>query len=171
MIAVALIGPTLTPGLMAVGLVALAIGSVYVIHESLKPIEYFGIAMMLVAMVLLAFSDLEINPTVAFLLDPGFVLRISIFSIATLAIIIGCYLGGRNLHSARGSILVITASGCFFALSNLWISPLMTTITILGGVDFSWGELALFVVSCIFLIMANVFGTGLQQTALKQGDA
>ena len=55
------IGPALVPGLTAVGLIVLAIGSVKIIGESLKPSEIFGIALMIFAIFLLSFSGLSIE--------------------------------------------------------------------------------------------------------------
>ncbi|HMF31494.1 MAG TPA: hypothetical protein VKK79_08775 [Candidatus Lokiarchaeia archaeon] len=170
MIAVDLIGPTIPPGLMATGLIVLAIGSVKIVHESLKKTEILGIALMIVAIVLLGLSDLEINADITTFLDPGFLNRTTIYTIIVIGIIIGCYIGQHKSQRGRG-ILIVLASGCFFALSNFWTSPLMGTIDILGGVGFSWGKLALFVTACMFLVLSNIFGTGSQQTALKYGQA
>jgi multidrug transporter EmrE-like cation transporter len=170
MLATDLIGPTLPPGLMAVGLVVLAIGSVKVVHESLKGSEIFGIFLMIVAIFLLGFSDLEINATIPMVIDSAFILRATIFTVICLSLIITFYLKSRHSDKARGTLLV-TASGCFFGLSNFWISPLMTTFPILAGDLESWIEIPIFIASCVFLIMTNTFGTGLQQSALKSGQA
>jgi hypothetical protein len=170
MIAVDLIGPTLPPGLMATGLVVLAVGSVKIVHEPLKKTEFLGISLMIASILLLGFSDLEIHATISTLLNPGFLVRTAIFSAVTIGIIVACLLGQRTSVRARGVLLVI-ASGCFFALSNFWTSPLVGTIDILGGVAFSSDKLLLFVTACVFLVLANILGTGLQQTALKYGRA
>ena len=47
MVAQLLIGPDLVPGLMAAGLIVLAIGSVRILGETLKRDEYIGIIIMI----------------------------------------------------------------------------------------------------------------------------
>lgn len=170
MVAQEIIGPTLPPGLMATGLIVLAIGSVKIIHESLSKTEMLGIALMIVAILFLGLSDLETPVTTEILLDPGFLFRTSLFTIISLGIITACYLFQRSAQGIRGILLVI-ASGTFFALSNFWISPLMGTIfRVFGGIAAPL-EVFLFVLACVFLIMTNIFGLSSLQTAFKYGRA
>ncbi len=170
MLAQDIIGPTLPPGLMATGLIVLAIGSVKIIHESLHRTEIIGIALMIVAILFLGMSDLQTPVTKAILLDPGFLVRVTIFTVICLGIIIGCQLIQKKVERVRGILLTI-ASGTFFALSNFWIAPLMGTIDrVLGGLGEPL-EIILFVIACVFLIMTNIFGLTMLQTAFKYGQA
>ena len=170
MIAQDIIGPTLPPGLMATGLIVLAIGSVKIIHESLRWTEILGILFMIVAIFFLGLSDLETPVTTEILLDNGFLLRVGIFSMTCLGIIAFCYIFQRKARGIRGILLVI-ASGTFFALSNFWIAPLMGTIErVFGGIAMPM-EVILFVIACVFLILTNLFGLGFLQTAFKYGQA
>ena len=73
------LGPTLVPGLMASGLIVLAIGSVKIVGEKLGNIEYIGIALMILGMVFLAFSNLESGE--GEITSPEFILRMTIFTI------------------------------------------------------------------------------------------
>ncbi|NVM02259.1 MAG: hypothetical protein HWN67_07975 [Candidatus Helarchaeota archaeon] len=61
MLAQMYIGPTLTPGLMAVGLIVLAIGAVKIVGEELKFSEIIGILLMIVAIALLDSVEWKLN--------------------------------------------------------------------------------------------------------------
>ncbi len=63
MLAQSLIGPALTPGLMASGLVILAVGSVRMNHETLNSSEIVGIFLMILGILSLGLSGLAINST------------------------------------------------------------------------------------------------------------
>ncbi|HMF33585.1 MAG TPA: hypothetical protein VKK79_19335 [Candidatus Lokiarchaeia archaeon] len=170
--AVNFIGPTLPPGLMATGMIVLAIGSVRLLKESLHKVEIAGIIIMVVAILLLGLSDLEISSDVVSqeLLDTNFIIRTVVFTAILLGLIIFCMLAQKRATRAKGIFLTI-ASGTYFGLSNFWTSPLTVTIDILVGVNFSWGKLIIFVVACCFLVLSNIFGTATLQMAYKYGNA
>ncbi len=170
MLSQSIIGPTLPPGLMATGMIVLAIGSVKIIHESLRGTEIAGIALMIVAILLLGLSNLETPLDEINFTGFDLLLRITFFTVICIGIIGFCYLSQKKILRLRGILLVI-ASGTFFALSNFWISPLMATIGLVFGGTAVPMEIVLFIIACVFLIMTNIFGLSSLQTAFKYGQA
>jgi hypothetical protein len=86
MFAQGMIGPALVPGLMASGLIVLAIGSVKMNKETLDKTEGLGIVIMIVGIILLGMSELGINSEqvrVA-LADRATWLRITVFTLSLL---------------------------------------------------------------------------------------
>ncbi|MHA1237535.1 MAG: DMT family transporter, partial [Candidatus Hodarchaeales archaeon] len=69
------IGPALIPGLMASGLIILAVSSVKILGETLSRYEILGIAVMILATVLLGLSELSIPTEDINLLDPDLIMR------------------------------------------------------------------------------------------------
>jgi drug/metabolite transporter (DMT)-like permease len=170
MLATLYIGPALVPGLMAAGLIVLAIGSIKLIHESIRAPEAAGITLMIAAIVFIGASSLIIPASEYDFLETGFLLRISIFTTALLLIMFALVLVKR--HSARfKAIPLALVSGVMFALSNYWVSPLMGTITHVLDGTFVLPELALFVFAALTLVLTNVFGISTLQTAFKSGQA
>ena len=84
MMAQSMIGPALTPGLMASGLIVLAIGSVRMNHETLNASEAAGIGLMIIGILLLGLSELGINQTQvrSMLADHNALIRITIFTLS-----------------------------------------------------------------------------------------
>jgi len=170
MLATNLIGPALVPGLMAAGLVVLAVGSIKLIHESIRAAEAAGIALMIVAIVLIGASSLVIPASEYDFLESGFLLRISIFTTVLFAIMV--MLIATERHSVRlKAISLALASGVMFALSNYWISPLMGTIDHVLTGTFVLPELVLFSFAALTLVLTNVFGISTLQTAFRSGQA
>ncbi|MFW9943834.1 MAG: DMT family transporter [Candidatus Sifarchaeia archaeon] len=170
MLAQVYIGPALIPGLMAAGLIVLAIGSVKLIGESINKPEAMGITLLMAAIVLITLSEMVIDvPTYDFL-DTGFLLRIFSFTFALTLLMLVAEFASRR----RGSLHAVsraTVSGLLFALSNYWIAPMMGTIVHILEGTFVLLELGLFAVACITLVLTNVFGIGTLQDAFKTGQA
>ena len=82
LIAILLIGPALVPGLMAAGLIILAIGSVKILNESLKTSEIIGIISLIIGILFLGLSSLQIdsNDVILVILDVGFNIRLFVYS-------------------------------------------------------------------------------------------
>jgi drug/metabolite transporter (DMT)-like permease len=170
MIAQVYIGPALVPGLMASGLIVLAIGSVKIVHENLKKEEIIAIIIMIMAIFLIGISELSIEIAEVDFLETGFIIRISIFTGILLLLAVLCEIFQRKSEKYRGIFLAIL-SGFMFSLSNFWISPLLGVITHIFGGIYSFGELILFIFSCVILILANIFGIGKIQESFKVGQA
>lgn len=170
MLAQIYIGPALIPGLMASGLIVLALGSVRILKEKLKKEEIIAIFTMILGIFLLGMSELSIDISNTNLLEIGFLIRMIAFTIALFLIIFILEVVQRRNEKLRGIALAIL-SGCMFALSNLWISPLLGVIARVFSGIFSAGEFILFVVSSIILVLVNMLGIAKMQQAFKFGKA
>ncbi len=164
------IGPALIPGLMASGLIILAIGSVKIIGETLKRDEIIGILLMIGAIFLLGISGLSIDISEQNLLDLMFLFRIIIFTSIIIISAIICEILQRKIEKYSGILLSIF-SGLMFSLSNFWVSLLLgTIINVFQGI-YSLGELILFICSSLILIATNFVGILKIQESFKVAQA
>jgi len=170
LLAQSLIGPALIPGLMASGLIILAIGSVFILKESLKKKEILGIFLMVIAITFLGFSELSIDISNTTVCEFNFLFRVSIFTLALFIISVFLDILSRKSESFQGIPLAII-SGNMFALSNLWVSLLIGTISKVLGGTFILGELFIFIIACIILIVSNIYGVIKIQQAFTVGQA
>jgi len=163
------IGPALIPGLMATGLIVLAVGSVWLIGESLRAQEVVGILAVMAGIAMLALSGLVIDVPSYDFLDPGFITRIAVFTagLAILMLVLSV-LRRRRLRTTAVSLALI--SGLCFALSNYWIGVLMGTISHVFEGTSVIPELVLFGGSAAILVLTNIFGISTLQTAYKTGQ-
>jgi drug/metabolite transporter (DMT)-like permease len=152
------IGPALIPGLMAFGLIFLAIGSVKIVGETLNKVEIMGILLMILGIFLLGMSELSIDITVIDILAFDLVLNIIIFTILLFLGSIICEILQRKIEKLKGILLAIS-SGFQFSLTNFWIAPLMAVIAHVFEGTANFGELFLFIASAVILIIANIIGT------------
>ncbi|MFO7794921.1 MAG: DMT family transporter [Promethearchaeia archaeon] len=170
LLAQSLIGPALIPGLMASGLIILAIGSIFILNENLKKKEILGIFLMIIAITFLGFSRLSIEISESNVLASDFLFRVSMFTLILCIISILLEVLSRKSITNQGIPLAIF-SGNMFALSNLWVSLLINTITKVFGGSFMVEELILFIVSTIILIATNMYGVIKMQQAFTVGQA
>jgi len=166
------IGPALVPGLMASGLIVLALGSVWMNGESLDAFEILGIFLMIAGIALLGLSELSISGDVviASIAQSATITRITIFSltIVTLWIIIHFI----SLKSgARKGIVMGISNGFPFSLSNFWISPLIAVIFVVMGGKGTTGQVIIFIIASIVLVMSNVIGMWQTQECFRYGQA
>jgi hypothetical protein len=172
MIAQSLIGPALVPGLMAAGLIVLAIGSVKIIGEALNFSEYFGIALLIAGVCLLGLSELEISVEVVRdrLADSSTLVRIAILS-ASLFLLWG-WTHFQALRLARRKGIVMAFSNGFpFALSNFWISPLLAVFAVVMTGNGNWRQIELFVLASAILVGCNILGIRQTNEAFKFAQA
>jgi hypothetical protein len=170
MLAQVYIGPALIPGLMAVGLIVLAIGSVKLIGESLTRTEIIGITLIMAAIFTIAFSELVINIVVFDFLETGFLLRVTLFTsaiVATILILEGSHRKWTRIRAVARALM----SGLFIAMSNYWIAILMATIVHVFDGTFVLLELVLFAISAAILVLDNIFALGTLQSAFLSGQA
>jgi len=174
-----LIGPSLTPAIGSFGLIVLVF-STNMVQEKLTIDEYFGIVIMIAAVILLAFSDLVIDATNTDFLQKHFLMRVGIFTAVVAGISLFCMMWSRKKDKYEGTMLAIV-SGNMIALSNFWISP---TISIGEGL-FSpshhqsltfkhhalWMVVLYFILSMAILIFANIYSVYVKQLAFRVGHA
>jgi drug/metabolite transporter (DMT)-like permease len=167
----ALIGPTLVPGLMASGLIVLAIGSVKLMREKLSFPEYVGIFLMVIGIALLGLSEMDIDIKVVekSLESSAVVLRIGVFT-AVMLICFGAF-HLLSLRSNRKGIIMGFANGFLFSLSNFWISPLTAIIAPVLSFKGSALQVVLFAAACVILTGSNILAFSHIQIAFKYGQA
>lgn len=170
MIAQLYIGPALIPGLMAFGLIFLAIGSVKIVGETLKKEEVIGIILMITAIFSLGLSELSVDIAGIDILAFDLVINITIFTIALFLGTFICDILQRKIDKLKGILLAI-ASGFQFSLTNFWIAPLMAVIAHVFGGNASLGELFLFIASAIILIAASIIGIMKIQQSFQVANA
>ncbi|TXT66171.1 MAG: conserved membrane protein of unknown function [Promethearchaeota archaeon] len=170
LIAQTMIGPALIPGLMASGLIILAIGSVFILEESLKLKELAGIIIMVIAITFLGFSGLSIKISTTQIWEFSFLLRVLIFTMVIFFLSFIFEMISRKTETSKGIPLAIF-SGNMFALSNLWVCLLIGTISKVFAGNFIIGELIIFIISAIILVIVNIYGIIKIQQAFSKGKA
>lgn len=169
LIAQMFIGPTLIPGLMAAGLIVLAIGSVKIVNEQLKISEIVGIILMIVAITFIGFSSMEIDVGSLNFFEIGLIFRIMIFTIILYIFATIFYI--LHLKNLSKGISLAIYSGFQFALSNFWISPIMGVIVHIFDGTAQLLEIIIFILAILILISTNIFGTSSIQKAFREGQA
>lgn len=164
------IGPAIVPGLVASGLIILAIGSIKIIGEKLKKVEVIAILLMIIAISLMGLSKLSIEIAEANLLEAHFIFRLGLSTLILILIGIGLQVVQKKTENYRG-ILLALLSGIMFSLSNYWVSPLLNVITQVFSGVFNLGELLLFIISSITLVVVNIFGVTKMAEGLRYGQA
>jgi drug/metabolite transporter (DMT)-like permease len=173
MFAIDMIGPALTPGLMAAGLIVLAVGAVKLIGEQLKLGEYIGIILMVIAIAFLGFSELDTGTHIEELVnmgDTGFIIRVSIFTGILVVISVVCHILQKIKARYKGLSLAIY-SGCMFSLSNFWVAPLVAVIASVFSGIFLPIQLVYFIVAAVILCLTNFLGILKIQEAFIYGQA
>lgn len=169
LIAQMFIGPTLIPGLMAAGLIILAIGSVKIVGEQLKTSEIIGIILMIAAITFIGFSNMEIDVTSQNFLEFELFFRIMIFTII-IYILAAIFYILQMKNISRGLSLALY-SGFQFVLSNFWISPVMGVIVHLFDGTAQLLEIIIFIIAIFILSTTNIFGITSIQKAFREGQA
>jgi len=170
MIAQIYIGPAIIPGLMAFGLIFLAIGSVKIVGETLKKEEIIGIIIMIFAIFLLGLSELSIDIAGIDILAFDLVINMTIFTIALFLGSFICEILQRKIEKLKGILLAIS-SGFQFSLTNFWIAPLMAVIAhVFGGVA-TISEIFLFIACAAILIVGSIFGIMKIQQSFQVANA
>jgi drug/metabolite transporter (DMT)-like permease len=172
MIAQDYIGPALVPGLMASGLIVLALGSVWMNGESLDRFEITGIFLMIIGIALLGFSRLEIKgeTVVASLETNAALMRIAVFSLSLAALWVILYLAALKSGGRRGIVMAVS-NGFPFSISNLWIAPLVAVIFLVLAGKGSTSQVVIFVIASIILVGTNMIGMWQTQECFRYGQA
>ncbi len=172
MIAQDYIGPALVPGLMASGLIVLALGSVWMNGESLDFFEITGIVLMIIGIALLGFSRLEIKgeTVIASLETTGTLMRIAVFSLSLAALWIILHLAALKSGGRKGIVMAVS-NGFPFSISNLWIAPLVAVIFLVLAGKGSISQTVIFVIASIILVGTNIIGMWQTQECFRFGQA
>lgn len=169
-IAIIFIGPALVPGLMSVGLIVLALGSVKILKETLGKEEIFGILLMIVGVTFLGFSELSIDVSTFNILDSGFIIRIIVFTIVILSLAIIFEFLRRKHEKYKGLLMAIEA-GLILSLNTVWASPGTTVVThVVNGIIID-EEIIFGIIIGITLLLIVAIGITIGQISLKYGQA
>ncbi len=161
------VGPALVPGLAASGYILLTIGSIKLLKEEVTRQDVVGIILMIGGITFLGFSQLEIKIEDPSILNTEFLIRATIYTISLFSLAISCQILQRAREKYRGIFLAIF-SGSMFMTSNLWVAIVMGLFApVLGAGQY----IPLFTVTCIILIVTNVYGIFKIQQAFQHGDA
>ncbi len=154
MLAQSMIGPALTPGLMASGLVVLAVGSVRMNHEYLNTSEIIGIGLMIFGILFLGLSGMAINSAQvrATLANHAALQRIAAFTTSFLLFSVTTRCLASRIKNRKG-MLIALANGFLACLSDFWINPLLALIVIvLSGYGTNL-QLIIFTIAALILTM------------------
>jgi len=168
--AIGFIGPALVPGLLALGIIFLAIGSVKIIGDSLKKEEIFAILLMILATFLLSFSGLSIAVTETNFIEINFIIRITIFTIIYFVLSIVLEIFQRKTQFLKGFSLALIA-GLMYSLTDFWMGILVGLLPDLFQGLLIMEEMVLFIITAIILIIANIVAVVKLQQAFKYGIA
>jgi len=140
------------------GLALLALFSVVVLHERLRPIEWAGIAMMLAGLVLLGVSASGEPSTAS--LAPG---RLAAVSVVFLGLLAAAVPVGRA-GALPPPILLGFGAGTLIGLAALYTKGLFLSLE-------SGFPLLAWLVFAPLMVGANLGGVGIQQAGFQQGRA
>jgi drug/metabolite transporter (DMT)-like permease len=172
MVAQSMIGPALTPGLMASGLIVLAIGSVRMNQETLNASEITGIGLMILGILFLGLSELGINQTQvrATLADGNALRRIAAF---TAVLFLLSFVARRTAERVIGrkGILIGLTNGILACLSDFWINPLLALFVIVLTGSGSTLQNTIFVLAALILMTTATTITWQNQMAFKVAQA
>jgi drug/metabolite transporter (DMT)-like permease len=172
MLAQSLIGPALSPGLMASGLILLSIGSVKFNHEELNRYEITGIILMIIGILCLGLSELSINASQVrtTLADHLAQIRIVVFTFC----LFFCCLVSRSLapwHKNRRGLLIALGNGFLACLSDFWINPLLALLVLVFIGHSSSIQTFIFIMAAAILAFTASVITWQNQIAFKYAQA
>lgn len=172
MLAQSLIGPALSPGLMASGLILLSIGSVRLNHEELNRSEITGIILMIIGILCLGLSEMSITATQVrtMLADHSAQIRVILF---TFILFSGC-LFSRSLASrsqTRKGLLIVLGNGFLACLSDFWINPLLALIILVLAGRGTYFQTFFFIMAAFILAFTASVITWQNQIAFKYAQA
>ena len=163
------VGPSLVPGLMAGGMIVLAVGAVRLTGESLDKVDILGILFIIAAVTCFGFSQLSVNIRQVDLWESAFLLRLAIFTTTVFALSFVCHFSQNKIQSWRGLLRTLNA-GLLLAQTELWLGILL-------GFLFHWsagGLLRDFLASgaaAAILSVSNILGIAENQRTLQIGEA
>jgi len=172
MLAQSMIGPALVPGLMASGLIVLAIGSVKMNKEELNAFEILGIILMITGILFLGLSGLAINPAQvrATLADRNALIRITFFTLCFISLFITTRVLVSMKKNRRG-LFIALGNGFLACLSDFWINPLLALIALVLGGRGTTAQSIIVGLAAFILVFCGTVITWQNQVAFKYAQA
>lgn len=170
LLAQAMIGGALVPGLAAIGLVVLVIGSIKIIGEKLKNLKFLGIGILIIGILLIGLSELSIEGDIDYFIDTGFNVRIIIFTSILCFLWMGCRIAGKKEYKGKTIFLAFSA-GLPFAIGNSWMQPFIISMSNVFGGKGRLLDFIIFIGSTILVAPTSFAGIVFVQEAFKYGDA
>lgn len=164
------IGAALLPGLMASGFIVLAIGSSVILKEKLSIKEYVAIFMLIIAVVLISFSELIIPADLIYFQQSQFNLRIGIYSVIFVGFWLGLFYFGKASQKFK-SIALALGTGFPFVINNLWMGPFSATFSPIFSGSSERVIWIVFSIGVFVTIVVNILGVSHYQYALEAGNA
>jgi len=163
------IGPALIPGLVASGLVVLAIGSVKILKEELNLLDYIILALLIISIVLVSLSQLSIPLDRQRFFDRGFVMRLFVVSALIFAIGIGFFVIGKK--TGKKTVFMSMSAGLSYGLSTIWLGIFMNAIGTIFDGPVEATIIAFIVGSVVILIGINIVAILQSNQSLASGNA
>ncbi|MEE9377352.1 MAG: hypothetical protein V3V33_04870 [Candidatus Lokiarchaeia archaeon] len=162
------IGGALVPGLAAMGMIVLVIGSIKIIGEQLKKSEIFGIALIIIAIFLIALSELSISGDLSIFYDIYFNIRITVLTTILCILWMGCRMAGKKYKKV---VFLAFSAGLPFAIGNIWLQPFTISMGMVFSGNAELAEIIIFIISLIIVVPTSFLGVFFVQEAFKYGDA
>lgn len=163
------VGPAVLPGLLATGLIVLAVGAVVIAREQLSLEDIAGIVLVGGGIALFGLSRLAVDMAKFPVWEPAFLVRLVVFSAAVLAVAGVGHLAVARLPRQHGMLRALDA-GLFYALSNLWIVVSAGMLETLAAGD-PLASLPLAIVATLAAAGASAYGVLQLQRAFQSGAA
>jgi hypothetical protein len=169
LVAQALIGPALIPGLVSAGLIVLVGGSILIAGERPTASVLAGTVLLMGAPVLVSCSRMSIHIRTYDFANLQFLARAGLSSAGLLVAILALQLVRRRLRRHLSRLLMLEA-GFLLVLSNLWIGPFVAILTrlLLGG--WAPGEAMAAAGLGAVQLATNLLGTAKVQLAFRHGQ-
>jgi len=172
MLAQSMIGPALTPGLMASGLIVLSVGSVRMNQETMNTSEIIGTGLMILGILSLGLSGLAISPVQVriTLANQNALQRIAIFTVIFFLFSFITRSLATRIKNRKG-MLIALANGFLSCLSDFWINPLLALVVIVLFGNSTPTQFIIFAVAAFILVLCATVITWQNQLAFKYAQA
>lgn len=169
MLALAMIGPVIIPGLSSVGLAVLAIGAVRYAGEKLRVGELIGIGLIIAAVTVFGWSGMSVNMQQMGVYTKAFLLRLSVFTVAVAMLSAVCHALQRRCPRDRGILRTLNA-GFLFAQSSLWLGVLTELLRQWIADRFALTHFPYILIGSAIVATTSMLGIAETQRAFAAGD-
>jgi drug/metabolite transporter (DMT)-like permease len=170
MLAQTKIGPAIIPGLMAIGLIVLAIGAVRLAGERIQIVDVAGISLVIAAVIVFGLSRLSVDMQSIDLYEPAFLVRLGAFTMFVAALSLLCHMIQKANARLRGILRTLNA-GLLLSQSNLWLGVLMALTARWGAGRFSIPDLLFVILASGIVFAGSMLGIAETQRAFQFGEA